>query len=157
MTNEHHNEPYTNEDHQVLRALDALGESNRSAPDDGFEHRLMDALTPALAPIPIPIESAPKPFSWIPVAAVAACMVLVTAAAVIFAPTSAQTGQPNANQTLVALEEDLSAFEELASLSDSLDLSIAELDFLTETMDTELTHPSVFVEFNANPSTSGSL
>ena len=157
MTSDTNHDRLSNEDRALARSLDALGATNRAAPDHAFEQRLMDALTPALAPSPIPIGSAPRRPAWRPIVAAAACVLLATAAAVIFAPTSARTGQPAASQTLVALEEDLSAFEALGSLSDSLDISLAELDILTDAMDTELAHPSVFVELNASTSPTGSL
>lgn len=157
MTTDKHHDHLATEDRALARSLDALGATNRATPDHDFEQRLMDALTPALTPSPIPIGTAPRRTSWRPIFAAAACVLLATAAAVIFAPTSARTGQPGASQTLVALEEDLSAFEELGSLSDSLDISLAELDVLTDAMDTELAHPSVFVELNASTSPTGSL
>lgn len=157
MTNDSHHQNLNAEEQSLVDTLDALGASNRAAPDHGFEHRLLDAIAPTLAPESIPFDPAPRRSSWRTVAAIAACLILAMSATIVFLPTSAQTGQPLANQTLVSLEEDLSAFEELGSLSESLDFSLAELDLLTDAMDSELANPGVFVEFNADPSPTGAI
>ena len=157
MNNEMHNSLDQSPDPALEHALDQLGESDRSAPDTGFESRILAAVNNELTPAPIPIVTHQQraPFWW---GAIAACAVIAAGVGLFMAgnstvgPTGFGDEHSGAQQTLVALEADLDAFEELGALSEQLETGLAELDLLTDSMDAQLAMPSVFLELTSDDS-----
>jgi hypothetical protein len=149
----------------LVERLDALADSDTTAPDSGFEQRIMDSISKQIAPTPLSLQqhteqTTPFTLGW--KFNIAAALLVVASVSLLLWTSSTVGVQPaqntvTAQQTLVSLEEDFDALYELTDFVDALDADMDELDLITDAMQTELSMPSVLIEFSDTSFTEGSL
>ncbi len=164
MTEEHlnHRDPDTD---ALIEQLDALAAADSKAPDTGFEQRIMDSISKQIAPAPLPIQQQSqqaKPFTLGWKLNIAAALLVVASVSVLLWTSNSVSNQPtqnsvNVQQQLVSLEEDFDALYQLTDFVDALESDMDELDLMTDAMQTELSLPSVLIEFSDTSFTEGSL
>ena len=149
----------------MIEQLNAMSDSDRSAPDAGFEQRMMDAISETIAPDPLSIEQARVHSNHFVVGwklNIAAAFVLVASVSLLLWTSNGVANKPapatqSAQQTLVSLEANIDALFELTDFADALDSDMDELDLMTDAMQTELSMPSVLMEVADQTLTEGSL